>query len=218
MTLLKMENISQEQIKELNSILSLPPEQQEPRLSAFLETLSDGQIEYLKSLQQQQGGASQGQSCIFCSLADGKVPTNVIYQDEKIFACLDRNPGNPGHFIVFTRQHIENSFYMEDDIFSYLLLSSNKLLRKMIEVVQASSGNILLSNGQEAGQRVDHFIVHCIPRFKDDTVNLTWKPKALENTESIVESFNGLMLYKKKMLEPKTTDSKKLHYDDFRIP
>lgn len=212
-----MENITQDQIRELNEILALGPAQQEQRLSAFLETLSDGQIEYLKSMQQ-QGGASQGQGCIFCALAEGRVQTSIIYQDEKIFACLDRNPANIGHFIVFTREHISNSFYMDDDLFSYLLVSSNKLLRKMLEVVGTTSGNILLSDGQDAGQKADHFIVHCIPRFKDDGISLTWKTKQLENPQNIVDAFKGITLHKKRVISPSLVDSKKINYDDFRIP
>lgn len=212
-----MEQLRAEQIKELNEILSLSAEQQEPRLSRFLEGLSDGQIEYLRSMQQ-QGGAGGGQGCVFCAISSGGVPTNVIYQDEKVFACLDRNPANTGHFIVFSREHISSSFYMDDDIFCHLLISCNRLLRKMIEVVGASAGNILISNGVEAGQKIDHLVIACIPRFKDDKINFSWQAKPLENIQGILDAFREFTLFKKKAVERTDVKKAKIRYDEYRLP
>lgn len=36
--------------------------------------------------------------------------------------------------------------------------------------------NVLQNNGEAAGQTVFHLHVHLIPRYKDDQVNITWKP------------------------------------------
>ena len=70
-----MENnnpFSEEQIKELNEIASLPIEQQRERLGVFLKTLNPEQIEYLKKMQ------GQGQECLFCSIIDKKIEGYVV--------------------------------------------------------------------------------------------------------------------------------------------
>ena len=36
--------------------------------------------------------------------------------------------------------------------------------------------NIVQNNGEAAGQTVFHFHMHIIPRYKNDTVNVGWKP------------------------------------------
>ena len=36
--------------------------------------------------------------------------------------------------------------------------------------------NVLQNNGEAAGQTVFHLHVHLIPRYKGDTVNISWKP------------------------------------------
>ena len=50
-----------------------------------------------------------------------------------------------------------------------------------IELVSPLEGpspvdNILQNNGEAAGQTVFHVHMHLIPRYKGDTVQITWKP------------------------------------------
>ena len=79
-----MEKLNPEQIKELNEISRLPADQQPARLQEFLSTLSEEQIEFLKSQQQK--------SCPFCSIIYGETDSKKIYEDDRIIAVLDIIP------------------------------------------------------------------------------------------------------------------------------
>ncbi|MBI2670996.1 HIT family protein [Candidatus Woesearchaeota archaeon] len=207
-----MEKLSPEQIKELNEIARLPREEQQARLQEFLSTLSEEQIEFLKSQQEQ--------SCPFCSIIFGGVTSNKIYEDDKIMAVLDINPANVGHFITFPKEHIKNSFEMKPESLMYLISVSNLLAKKMQIVVKSDGFNILISNGLIAGQRSEHFIVHCIPRFKEDEINFIWKPKMMDESiiNNIIKEFSNFKAYNERKVVGEERKSDEVYYEEDRIP
>ena len=44
-------------------------------------------------------------NCIFCAIIEGKIPSSVVYEDEKIMAIRDINPQAAVHVVVFPKQH-----------------------------------------------------------------------------------------------------------------
>ncbi|MCG5509383.1 histidine triad nucleotide-binding protein [Ectothiorhodospira lacustris] len=45
--------------------------------------------------------------CIFCKIADGKIPADIVYQDDRVVAFRDLNPQAPLHVLVIPRQHFD---------------------------------------------------------------------------------------------------------------
>ncbi|MAG47103.1 hypothetical protein CL617_00730 [archaeon] len=166
--------LSEEQIKELNEIASLPQDKQKERLEPFLKSLNPEQVEFLKK---QQG---QGQECLFCAIRDKKIESKVVYEDNNILAVLDVSPANKGHVLVMPKDHIAFSTEMED--VGHLFNVANQVSKKIYEVFQTGS-NIFVANGPEAGQRLNHVVVHVIPRFSEDGINFQWEGKKIEDKE-----------------------------------
>ena len=165
---------SEEQIKELNEIASLPIEQQRERLGVFLKTLNPEQIEYLKKMQ------GQGQECLFCSIIDKKIEGYVVYEDNEYIGVLDINPANKGHVLVMPKDHIAFSTQIEDS--GRLFDIANKIAKKIYDVFKTGC-NIFVANGAEAGQRLNHLVIHVIPRFQNDGINFVWQGKKVEEKE-----------------------------------
>ena len=44
--------------------------------------------------------------CIFCMLANHDIPTNVVYEDDKIFCFHDMEPQAPVHVLLIPKKHI----------------------------------------------------------------------------------------------------------------
>ncbi|GAH31964.1 unnamed protein product, partial [marine sediment metagenome] len=44
--------------------------------------------------------------CIFCQIIAGKVPSEIIYQDEAVIAFRDINPQAPTHLVIIPKRHI----------------------------------------------------------------------------------------------------------------
>ena len=111
--------------------------------------------------------------CIFCSIAKGDIPSHKLYEDDSVIVFLDVNPTSYGHCLVVPKEHC-SSFLdcpaaVRDHVFEVAQMIANKL-----ETNLKCDGINLLSNMHEAaGQSVEHFHVHLIPRYKaNDTVTL----------------------------------------------
>ena len=46
--------------------------------------------------------------CIFCMLANHDIPTNVVYEDDKVFCFHDAEPQAPVHVLLIPKKHIES--------------------------------------------------------------------------------------------------------------
>ena len=154
--------LTDEQTLELNEIIKLPREQQAQRLQPFLKTLNEEQIEFLKKNQTQQ--------CLFCGIALGNIKSYKIYGDSENIAVLDINPANKGHVLIIPKAHLNYSYNHNESIFHL----ANKISRKIKEVLNLDS-NIFAANGENAGQKTEHLIVHVIPRIKNDKVIFNWE-------------------------------------------
>ena len=201
-----MEQLDEEQIKKLNEISKLPQEHQQIELQKFLSTLSPGQMEFLKSQQNQQ-------QCIFCSLVEWKMPQYRIYEDENFMGILDINPASKGHVILMPKKHCKFITEIEED-FSRPI---KKIVNKIYETFQLDT-SIIMQNGANAGQKLNHASIHIIPRHENDGINLEWHSKKASE-EELKELSRKLMIPKE---IPKITEEKIEELEDYeegeRIP
>jgi histidine triad (HIT) family protein len=45
-------------------------------------------------------------NCIFCKIAAGEIPADIVYEDETVVAFRDLNPQAPTHILVIPRKHV----------------------------------------------------------------------------------------------------------------
>ena len=48
------------------------------------------------------------ENCIFCKIVNGEIPSEKVYEDDKILAFKDINPIAPIHILILPKKHIEN--------------------------------------------------------------------------------------------------------------
>jgi len=114
--------------------------------------------------------------CIFCKLANGDIPTNSIYEDEDFNVILDAGPATRGHALILPKEHADNLYELPDDVAAKVLPLAKKLAAHMVDVLGADGLNLVQNNGAAAGQTVNHFHLHLIPRYNDDGQHILWKP------------------------------------------
>ena len=47
--------------------------------------------------------------CIFCKIANKEIPSQIVYEDDKVIAFKDLDPQAPVHFLVIPKEHIASA-------------------------------------------------------------------------------------------------------------
>lgn len=122
-------------------------------------------------------------NCIFCKIARGDIPSATLYEDEDLRVILDLGPASKGHALVIPKEHAANLFELSDETAQKVIVVAKKVAAKLKEGLCADGLNLVQNNGAAAGQTVDHFHMHLIPRYENDTVNVGWTPGELSDTD-----------------------------------
>ena len=122
-------------------------------------------------------------TCIFCKLANGEIPTATLYEDEDFRVILDANPASKGHALIIPKEHYANLYELEESLAGKAMILAKKMVAKMTDVLGCDGYNLVQNNGECAGQTVFHFHLHLIPRYNDDRVGLGWKLNELTETD-----------------------------------
>ena len=123
------------------------------------------------------------EDCIFCAIASGDGPAEIIEEDEHTVAFMDINPWTRGHSLVIPRRHAKNIFEIEDDELAHVMTAVKRLATRIRDTLQCDGINLLNSAEAAAWQTVFHFHVHVIPRYEDDPLQLPGRPMDVDQDE-----------------------------------
>jgi histidine triad (HIT) family protein len=124
-----------------------------------------------------------GDDCIFCAIAAGDGPAEIIEQDEHTVAFMDINPWTRGHALVIPKKHAKNIFEIEDEELEHVAVAAKRLATRIRDTLHCDGINLLNSAEAAAWQTVFHFHVHVIPRYEDDPLQLPGKPMDVDQDE-----------------------------------
>ncbi len=108
-------------------------------------------------------------SCIFCDIKEGRAEASIVYQDERLVAFMDIRPVNPGHVLIIPKIHASSLAELDSRVGAHLFkvgMRINKALRK--SGISCEGVNLIVADGEAAGQEVFHVHLHVIPRFAGD--------------------------------------------------
>jgi 2-C-methyl-D-erythritol 4-phosphate cytidylyltransferase len=111
--------------------------------------------------------------CPFCEYTDS---ASIVYEDDNIFAVVDRQPINKYHLLVIPRLHYTSLGAIPDDLIAQVMLLV-KRLSSAVRAVARPDAITHYSDDDLAGlglNLVEHFKFHVIPRYRDDDVKLEW--------------------------------------------
>ncbi|MCA9365519.1 HIT family protein [Candidatus Kaiserbacteria bacterium] len=118
---------------------------------------------------------------IFTKIIEREIPADIVYEDDDILAFLDINPVNKGHTLVIPKKAFVNIFDAKEKIFGKMAIVAAKLGTAIKEATGADGINLIMNNGEAAGQEVPHAHIHIVPRFEGDESFKT--PKHVECTK-----------------------------------
>ena len=121
--------------------------------------------------------------CIFCKIAAGEAPAEIVQEDESTVAFMDLNPWTRGHALVIPRRHSRNLFEIDDEDLDRTMEAAKRLALTVTDRLGCDGVNILNSSEPAAWQTVFHFHVHVIPRYEDDPLRLPGSPMDVDEDE-----------------------------------
>ena len=121
--------------------------------------------------------------CIFCMIAEGQIPSRKIYEDDLCLAFLDLSQANIGHTLVVPKKHYDNMIDLDNDVAAHLFKVVSKLTKDISKALDINNFNILNNCGEIAGQTVNHFHIHIIPRIENDNIKIELSSNKLTDME-----------------------------------
>ncbi|MFH1412737.1 MAG: HIT family protein [bacterium] len=121
--------------------------------------------------------------CIFCKVVKNTIPRHLVYEDEYTLAFLDIAPVRPGHTIVIPKKHVEYMGDVDDVVLCHTIETVKKIGEAMKQALGAKGYNLMVNNGSEAGQLINHFHFHIIPRKNKEELE-QWAHGKYENGEA----------------------------------
>jgi histidine triad (HIT) family protein len=121
--------------------------------------------------------------CLFCKIATGEIPAEIVQEDEATLAFMDINPWTRGHALVIPRAHSRNLYEVPEDDLAHTLAAAKRLAIRMRDRLRCDGLNLLNSCEPAAWQTVFHFHVHVIPRYDDDPLQLPTRPQQAEQEQ-----------------------------------
>jgi len=101
--------------------------------------------------------------CIFCKIAAGEIPSEIIYEDDNTVAFPDISPAAPVHVIIIPKRHYATTLELSEEApeqFGYMLKASTEVAR--IKGVSESGFRLILNTNADGGQEVFHVHMHLL--------------------------------------------------------
>ena len=101
--------------------------------------------------------------CLFCKIAEKKIPSKIVHEDDKAVAFEDVNPQAPTHVLVIPRKHVASIAELNDadaGLLSHLMLTGAKVAKQ--KGIADGGYRIVVNTGRNGGQTVFHLHLHVL--------------------------------------------------------
>lgn len=112
------------------------------------------------------------ENCVFCEIAAGRAPAEILCQEEGALAFLDAHPAALGHTLVVPRRHCVTLWELDEESAAAVARLLVRISRALRQALAPDGLTVLQNNGRAAGQEVLHAHFHLIPRWYGDGLRL----------------------------------------------
>ena len=111
------------------------------------------------------------EDCIFCKIAEKKIPSTAVYEDDKVLAFKDADPQAPTHVLIIPKTHIKNILEVAEDsgLMNHIFGVINKLADEL--GLKDAGFRVVANTGEDGGQTVEHLHFHLLGGRK-----MSWPP------------------------------------------
>ncbi|NJP36593.1 HIT family protein [Alkalicoccus luteus] len=127
------------------------------------------------------------ESCIFCKIISGEIPSAKVYENEHVYAFLDISQVTKGHTLIIPKSHEKDVFELNEETAAELFKAVPAVATAINDTFQPEGLNVLNNNKEPAGQSVFHYHLHLIPRYgAQDGFKAIWEEHSSDyDTETL---------------------------------
>ena len=105
---------------------------------------------------------------IFCKILNGEIPSNKIYEDDKVVVILDVNPRSNGHSLVIPKKHFDDVYEVDSKTFNHMWSVARDICKMCEKKLHSNGATFEVNYG--IAQEVKHIHLHVIPRYKYEDI------------------------------------------------
>jgi histidine triad (HIT) family protein len=105
----------------------------------------------------------QKEDCIFCKIHESK--QSIIKEDSQCSVLFDKYPSEYSHMLVISKEHYDNMLTTPENIYFTMFSTAKKMAQKAKDNLGASGAVISTNIGKDAGQVINHFHIHVVPKY-----------------------------------------------------
>lgn len=100
--------------------------------------------------------------CLFCKISQGEIPSNRVYEDERVYAFRDIDPQAPTHILIVPKKHLDSVAKMgpqDEELLGYMIGVAKDIAAK--EGLD-NGYRLVINTGEDGGQTVSHLHIHLL--------------------------------------------------------
>lgn len=130
--------------------------------------------------------------CIFCKIINNEIPCYKVWENERFLVFLDIVPIKIGHVLLIPKNHSEEIFKLEDDLYNEIFQIAKKLSEPLRKATEAKKVGMMI-----VGFDINHSHIHLVPLYKGHEFNPEKAQKATEDELKqmqfkLVEAFKSI--------------------------
>lgn len=101
------------------------------------------------------------EGCVFCQIADGKIPATYLYQDDEIMIIENIHPVTKVHVLVIPKNHtVLNEIENSEEFLGRLMLKAREAAEK--KGIKESGYRTIINTGKDAQADFEHLHLHVL--------------------------------------------------------
>ena len=101
--------------------------------------------------------------CLFCQIAAGELPADIVHYDEELVAFRDIHPQAPTHILIVPKSHVASMTELtgkQQALMGRLILLAKELAER--DGISEKGYRLSVSCGADGGQLVAHLHFHLL--------------------------------------------------------
>ena len=101
------------------------------------------------------------QECVFCRIARGEIPVQLLWDTPAVAAFRDANPQAPIHILIVPKKHVPSLDALQEEdgaLVGELFKAARELARR--EGCAERGYRVVINTGADGGQTVPHLHLH----------------------------------------------------------